>query len=448
MPSTRKKPRTELRAFGSSKRESHDSSQFYDRFEDIEIITSDEVNRPEELVEQLGLGKNYVGDSRNLAFIPENSIALVVTSPPYFVGKEYEEGGSKSYSEHLQLLADVFRECYRVLEPGGRICVNVANLGRKPYRSQSADVIQILQDQIGFLLRGEIVWEKSKTSSGSCAWGSFAKASNPVLRDMTERVIVASKGQFDRAISVSARENEGLPHRSTLTNDEFMDATTDVWTIAAESARRVGHPAPFPEALPAKLINLYTYEDDLVLDPFAGVGTTVIAAASLGRVGIGIDNELSYVEAANQRLEEFAQSDRLFRVDQNQTYTEALQAGMKLGDLAERYLTDEGFTLDTSAKSCSHAGIRFDYLATQDDRAQLVEVVGQYLLNGQGVTATDEALAIVGRAALVLGVTSSPVLVLTAALPPAGSKARKVLTSAEQQGLIELRKIQICSGED
>ncbi len=135
MPSTRKKPRTELRAFGSSKRESHDSSQFYDRFEDIEIITSDEVNRPEELVEQLGFGKNYVGDSRNLAFIPENSIALVVTSPPYFVGKEYEEGGSKSYSEHLQLLADVFRECYRVLEPGGRICVNVANLGRKPYRS-------------------------------------------------------------------------------------------------------------------------------------------------------------------------------------------------------------------------------------------------------------------------------------------------------------------------
>ena len=102
----------------------------------------------------------------------------------------------------------VFDECRRVLEPGGRIAVNVANLGRKPYRSLSADVISILQDDLGLLLRGEVIWEKAATSSGSCAWGSFAKASNPVLRDMTERIIIASKGRFARAVSLKDRRRK------------------------------------------------------------------------------------------------------------------------------------------------------------------------------------------------------------------------------------------------
>ena len=131
------------------------------------------------------------------------ALPSVVTSPPYFVGKEYElavtgelDSDSRvpsTYLEFLGMLRDVFTECRRVLEPGGRIAVNVANLGRKPYRSLSADVISILQDDLRLLLRGEVIWEKASTSSGSCAWGSFAKASNPVLRDMTERVIIASK---------------------------------------------------------------------------------------------------------------------------------------------------------------------------------------------------------------------------------------------------------------
>ena len=196
-----------------------------------------------------------------MADVATGSVALVVTSPPYFVGKQYEEelerdGVPSSYLEYLELLRDVFAECVRTLEPGGRIAVNVANLGRKPYRSLSADVIRIFEDDLGLLLRGEIVWQKGEGANGSCAWGSYRGASNPVLRDITERVIVASKGRFDRARKVADRRREGLPHESTIATDDFLSLTLDVWSVPTESAQRVGHPAPFPVELPAQLIRL------------------------------------------------------------------------------------------------------------------------------------------------------------------------------------------------
>ncbi|MGH1503424.1 MAG: DNA methyltransferase, partial [Acidimicrobiales bacterium] len=188
--------RTATSSFGVGKREGHDASAFYARFHPPTISDDDTVARPAELIERLGAGAAFCASSTEMADLPDNSVALVVTSPPYFVGKDYEleisEGIPATYLDYLQMLRDVFAECARVLEPGGRIAVNVANLGRKPYRSLSADVIAILQDDLGLLLRGEVIWEKAATSSGSCAWGSFGKASNPVLRDMTERVIIAS----------------------------------------------------------------------------------------------------------------------------------------------------------------------------------------------------------------------------------------------------------------
>ena len=182
--------------------------------------------------------------------VADDSVALVVTSPPYFAGKQYQEeldreGVPGSYIEYLALLRDVFAECKRVLEPGGRIAVNVANLGRKPYRSLAADVMTILQDDLHLLPRGEIVWQKGEGASGSCAWGSFRSAANPVLRDVTERVIVASKGRFGRARSPKERRREGLPHESSVGADDFMALTLDVWDIPPESAVRVRHPAAF-----------------------------------------------------------------------------------------------------------------------------------------------------------------------------------------------------------
>ena len=298
--------RTQTSAFGVGRREGHDASAFYARFTPPQISDDEQVNRPAELIELLGTGRLFEGNSADMAQLPDSSVALVVTSPPYFVGKEYELavtgelGGDDripgTYIEFLEMLHSVFAECVRVLEPGGRIAVNVANLGRKPYRSLSADVITILQDRLGLLVRGEVIWEKAATSSGSCAWGSFAKASNPVLRDMTERVIVASKGRFSRAVGAKDRERAALPHKSTLANDEFVDVTKDVWRIDAESATRVGHPAPFPVELPRRLIDLYTYEGDIVLDPFAGAGTTLVAAARTGRIGVGFDTDPEYIE--------------------------------------------------------------------------------------------------------------------------------------------------------
>ena len=137
--------------------------------------------------------------------LPDRSVALVVTSPPYFAGKQYEaslgeNGVPAPYFEYLALLRDVFAECRRVLEPGGRIAVNVANLGRRPYRSLAGDVTEILQD-LAFLLRGEVVWWKGRSAGGSCAWGTFQQPRNPVLRDVSELVVVASKGRFDRALT-------------------------------------------------------------------------------------------------------------------------------------------------------------------------------------------------------------------------------------------------------
>ena len=170
------------------------------------------------------------------------------------------------------MLGAVFAECVKKLEPGGRIAINVANLGRRPYRSLSSDVVGILERDLKLLLRGEVIWQKARGSAGSCAWGSFQKATNPVLRDLTERVVIASKGRFDRALSTSVRKEQNLPFASSLAREQFMDGTTDVWEMAPESARRVNHPAPFPIELPMRLIDLYTYKGDLVLDPFMGSG--------------------------------------------------------------------------------------------------------------------------------------------------------------------------------
>ena len=298
---TRKK--TSTSAFGVSGRENHDATDFYSRFPPPRTTTDSLVAACDVSNEIL------LGDARDMRMVNANSVALVVTSPPYFAGKQYESDLTDgkvpaSYIEYLEMLRGVFAECWRVLEPGGRIAVNVANLGRKPYRSLAADVIRILQDDIGFLLRGEVIWQKAQGASGSCAWGSFASAANPVLRDLSERIVVASKGRFDRAISRKQREQMGLPFENTITPEEFMELTLDVWSLRAESAKRVNHPAPFPVELPERFIRLYTYEGDVVLDPFIGSGTTAVAAIRNDRRFVGYDTDADYVGRARQRADQ------------------------------------------------------------------------------------------------------------------------------------------------
>jgi len=297
----RGKSSTSTSGFGTGYRECHDASDFYARF-NPPVLSADSTVNPCSCRNTL-----FHGDARNMAAVNDGSVALVVTSPPYFAGKEYEQALGEghipgSYIEYLRMLRDVFLECRRVLEPGGRIAVNVANLGRKPFRSLSADVTRILQDDLGLLLRGEVVWVKAEGASGSCAWGSFGSAANPVLRDISERIIVASKGRFDRAIPRAKRKDLGLPHENSMSSETFMELTLDVWRFRPESATRVGHPAPFPVELPRRFTELYTYRGDVVLDPFMGSGSTAIAALETGRSFIGFDTDRGYVDAAAARI--------------------------------------------------------------------------------------------------------------------------------------------------
>ena len=464
--------RTQTSAFGVGRREGHDASAFYARFTPPEISDDEFVNRPGELIEQLGRGRLFHGTAADMAALPDNSVALVVTSPPYFVGKEYElavtgeldstDRVPGTYIEFLEMLHSVFAECRRVLEPGGRIAVNVANLGRKPYRSLSADVIAILQDQLGLLIRGEVIWEKAATSSGSCAWGSFAKASNPVLRDMTERVIVASKGRFSRAMSVKERRRAGLPHESTLANDEFVDVTRDVWRIDAESATRIGHPAPFPVELPRRLIDLYTYEDDIVLDPFAGSGTTLVAAARTGRIGVGYDTDAEYIELAEKRLaaeverrtrheatrEAFVEAP-LFELQQEVVeqikdlshedrqehfQARAVREGKKAQDIARDKLDDAGFVIDDKAKHPSGI-LEFNFQVTGEsgEHQWWVDVSGAFTSSRPGLQRIDTIWKLLGRLHVLnmfadgQQATDSKVLVLTSNLPKRGSPGDRAL---------------------
>jgi site-specific DNA-methyltransferase (adenine-specific) len=294
---------TQTSSFGVGKREAHDATAFYARFTAPELSDDDTVNPcPADVADRL-----FQGDSRAMTAVPDSSVALVVTSPPYFAGKDYEltlgEGGVPGdYVEYLLMLRDVFAECRRVLEPGGRICVNVANLGRKPYRSLSADVVRILQDDLGLLLRAEVIWVKGKGASGSCAWGSYMQATNPSLRDVTERIVVAGKGRLNRAIDPKVREERGLPFESTISRADFLACTLDTWQFPTASAKRVGHPAPFPVELPRRCIELYTFKGDVVLDPFMGAGTTAEAALRTGRRYVGYDLDPAYVALAEERL--------------------------------------------------------------------------------------------------------------------------------------------------
>ncbi len=297
---------TTTRPFGSGRRESHDATGFYGRFVSPEVSVDAEV-RPAATKDLI-----FCGDAAAMseAEVADKSVALVVTSPPYFTGKAYEEDLEAghvptSYVDYLDKLAEVLAACVDKLEPGGRIAINVANLGRKPYRSLSADVIGILQDELGLLMRGEVIWKKAKGAGGSCAWGSYRSPANPVLRDLTERVIIASKGRFDRALPRRRRQELGLPHEPSIETDEFLEATLDVWDIPAESATRVGHPAPFPVGLPRRLIELYTYRGDLVLDPYMGSGSTALAALGTDRHYVGFDTDPAYVELAEDRIARF-----------------------------------------------------------------------------------------------------------------------------------------------
>ena len=418
--------------FGVGRRENHDSSAFYDRFSAPALSSDAEVAAPEVVAEPF-----VAGDARAMTTLADGSVALVVTSPPYFAGKQYEEelerdGVPASYLEYLDLLRSVFAECVRVLEPGGRIAVNVANLGRKPYRSLASDVVHILQDDLGLLLRGEIVWQKGEGASGSCAWGSFRSASNPVLRDITERIVVASKGRFDRARTARERERAGLPHASTIGADDFMALTLDLWQIPPESAKRVGHPAPFPVELPEQLIRLYTFADDLVLDPFMGSGSTLVAAARLGRRYVGYDLDPAYVDIARGRVAAELEAIHTGDADEESDGGAEAGTGEAANRLCEQVLTEAGFTIVERNRRVRGSGVSVSFVAhdAHGDR-WVFDVCGPNSTHRGGLSRLDVVWRSVGRAtALVRHLDGVPVVLLASELPRRPGDADQALRSA------------------
>jgi site-specific DNA-methyltransferase (adenine-specific) len=286
---------TTTSSFGSPGRTSHDATPFYTSrlYEDLPT----ELDGPyiENPISSDVLDRIFCASSEKMSALPDCSVHIMITSPPYNVGKEYDD--DLSLRDYLSFLKQVWREVYRVLVPGGRACINLANLGRKPYIPLHAFVIQSALE-LGFLMRGEIIWDKAASASVSTAWGSWRSASNPTLRDVHEYILVFSKHVFRRE-KINSR-------RDTVKRDQFLELTKSIWTFPAESAKKVGHPAPFPVELPYRLIHMYTYEGEVALDPFMGSGQTALAAIKAGRRYIGYEIDPAYAQLAQERIEQYA----------------------------------------------------------------------------------------------------------------------------------------------
>ncbi len=279
------------RSFGSPARIAHDSTPFYSRrlYEGLpeeENVPYQETPLPPECANRV-----FCKSAERMDEMPDGSVHLMVTSPPYNVGKDYDD--DLTLDEYRAFLKRVMAEVYRVLVPGGRACINLANLGRRPYLPLHAFVVQDMLE-LGFLMRGEIIWDKASSASPSTAWGSWCSPQNPTLRDTHEYILVFCKQTF--------RRPRPAGRSATISRDEFLEYTRSVWRFPAEPATRVGHPAPFPVELPYRLIQLYTFAGEVVLDPFIGSGTTAIAALRAGRIFVGYEVNPDYVALAAQRI--------------------------------------------------------------------------------------------------------------------------------------------------
>lgn len=293
---------TRTSAFGVSARLNHDSSIFYNSKLYKENKTKNEITKEipsENPMPDHIINKIFCKSSESMSELPSNSVHLMITSPPYNVGKEYDE--DLSLEEYKQLLKRVMAETYRVLVYGGRACINIANIGRKPYIPLHSYIIEIMLD-LGFLMRGEIIWDKASSAGTSTAWGSWKSAKNPTLRDIHEYILIFSKSSYSR---INGKKPD------TITKQEFLELTKSIWAFGATSARKIGHPAPFPEELPSRLIQLYSFKGDIILDPFMGSGQTAIAAIKLGRNYVGYDTEESYCKLAEKRIKEITSQKTL-----------------------------------------------------------------------------------------------------------------------------------------
>jgi site-specific DNA-methyltransferase (adenine-specific) len=286
-----------------------------------------------------------------------------------------------------------------------------------------------------------------------------------VLRDVTERIIIASKGRFDRALKPEERLDHDLPSTATISRDEFLEATTDLWEIPPESATRVGHPAPFPVELPKRLIELYTYEGDVVLDPFMGAGTSAVAALRTERHYIGFETDKSYVVRANERIAD--ETARLRRQDSSAAMpfrvqlpavssadagedfqARAVREGRQAKDLAGILLEGCGFAEIRRDVKVPRLGIEVSFLAVdQTGHEWAFDVSGAFTSSRAGLRRTETLWKALGKAAVLHEARSDlPLVLLTTDAPTRGSAGHAALQILKGPGrpvfdLVELLNV-------
>ena len=242
--------------------------------------------------------KIICGDSEDvLKKVPENSIDIIITSPPYNFGLEYksdDKNDALRWEEYFSKLNGVWKECVRVLKPGGRLCINV-----QPLFSDYMPTHHLMSKQLldlGLLWKGEILWEKNNYNCKYTAWGSWKSPSMPYLKYTWEFVEVFSKETHKKA---------GDTTKIDITGDEFKKWVYAKWSIAPErNMKDYKHPAMFPKELVFRLLKLFSYRADLVLDPFNGAGTTTVCAAETERKYLGIDVSDEYCKIAEKRIKD------------------------------------------------------------------------------------------------------------------------------------------------
>jgi len=283
-----------------------------------------------------------------------------------------------------------------------------------------------------------VLWVKQRGAAGNCAWGSFQRPGNPVLRDLSERVIIASKGRFDRAITAKDRAKMGLPSISSMTRDEFMEATVDVWEIPPERAGRVGHPAPFPVALPERLIHMNTYVGDLVLDPFVGSGTTAVAAIRTDRRYIGYDTDAGYIEAARHRLQqehlEGSEDSLVALLANDGRTTDPLRGGWSSKEIARWLLAEAGFREIDDQVMVVPAVAPTLRAVDAGGRTWWFEVVGGRTSNRPGAQRLDLLWRAISKAAIVREADPSSGFVILSVDEPTAASGGRALAAVTGPG--------------
>ena len=376
--------------------------------------------------------------------VPDASVALVVTSPPYFAGKEYEEALGHgefpaTYLQYLDMLGAVFAECVKKLEPGGRIAVNVANLGRRPYRSLSSDVVEHprTRPQVAAARRSDLA-EGARLGRfvrvGIVPEGDEPRAARP-HRAGGDR----EQGSLrPRAVDAAQRKEEQPPvrsRRSLASSSWTAPPTCGRWHPRAR--RRVNHPAPFPVELPLRLIDLYTYKGDLVLDPFMGSGTTAVAAVRAGRHFVGYDTDPEYVRErtrasrrnatrATSPLVERSAAQRAARRSRRRTTPRTCSSRTRFGaggqgregsreEPAEAAAGSRGIEED---RSCRAAWSSTSVPSTAHDGVWYFDVSGAFSSTRPGLKRTDTLWKALGKALVLSSVQPNvPLVLITTDLP-------------------------------